>query len=193
MRTPQLQINVPAPTFSPTFETTFVMTPQPFPCMENGFTNADIGFSDSVFTPGFFFVETVVSCGAASAATSKGVWYQITGDGTLILVRTCSSDFDTQIIVWERDCSNSPLICVDGNDDSSDVCGVGSDKAAVEWFGVFGETYSIFVCELLPMVLQNATMTNCLPTRTRLLLLLLRLFRWVSRRGRDRCDRIFCR
>lgn len=114
--------------------------------MTNGFTEADFSVVYNAFTPEFF-VEEVDACGEVPAGTLKGVWYQIQGTGSMFVVETCSSDFDTQIRVFQEDCSNSPLTCVAGNDNSADICGDESSGAAVLWPSTIDVTYSIFVCE----------------------------------------------
>ena len=69
-----------------------------------------------------------------------GVWYKVTGTGSLFRATTCddATDHDTKITVYSGDCSN--LLCIDGNDDSE--CGLSS---TVLWFGSANIDYFIHV------------------------------------------------
>jgi hypothetical protein len=85
--------------------------------------------------------DDVGFCGTINEG--PGVWYSITGDGTVYTVDTCSfADFDTRITILKGSCNT--LMCVDGNDQSVDQdCGEGTSRVAFQ--SVSGVTYYVLV------------------------------------------------
>mmetsp|Transcript_19106 Transcript_19106/g.54263 ORF Transcript_19106/g.54263 Transcript_19106/m.54263 type:complete len:1019 (-) Transcript_19106:109-3165(-) len=90
-------------------------------------------------------------CGDATYGMAPGVWYSVVGNGQIISATTCdeSTNFDTQITVFEGDCfitpdvadqGDVPLQCVTGNDQSA--CG---SSSFVEWQSELGVVYRILV------------------------------------------------
>jgi hypothetical protein len=104
-------------------------------------TAIEIGFGSEVngSTTMATVDSTIARCDDATAATSKGVWYFTTGNGSRYLASTCNgTNFDTQISVFSGGCDGG-LECVAGNDQS---CG---DQSEVEWDTTAGTVYYILV------------------------------------------------
>ncbi|HRK82205.1 MAG TPA: BACON domain-containing protein [Saprospiraceae bacterium] len=93
--------------------------------------------------------QNVSSCGGETLNTAPGLWYRYTASQTgQVTVTTCNSGttFDTKIGVFSGTCSN--LVCVDGNDDSSDAgCQLGDNDrfSKVTFSATSGQTYYIYV------------------------------------------------
>lgn len=87
-------------------------------------------------------IYSTVSCSFGRATNSAGLWYKLEGTGDEITASLCDfADFDTQMTVWEGDCSS--LVCVGGSDDG---CGL---RSRVSWQSTLGQTYYVFVCKFL--------------------------------------------
>jgi hypothetical protein len=79
-----------------------------------------------------------------SAVTSKGLWYYVEGNGSILQASLCDSlSYDTRISIYRGSCiedkRESDLVCVDGNDD---FCG---KQSLVTWNSEIGVTYYILV------------------------------------------------
>jgi hypothetical protein len=92
-------------------------------------------------------------CGISSdlEEDGPGVWYQITGQGTVVTASTCgdTTDFDTKLSVYEEggngsnECEN--LVCVAHNDDATGnniTCGT---LSTVTWLSLPGKIYFVLV------------------------------------------------
>lgn len=90
--------------------------------------------------------DGVAACGGQSQ-TSPGVWYVVTGTGTILRASTCPGDgasgFDTKIMVYCRGCTN--LLCVGGNDDGGTANGCAGFTSRVDFCSQAGNTYRILV------------------------------------------------
>lgn len=90
--------------------------------------------------------DGVAACGGQSQ-TSPGVWYTVTGTGTILRASTCPGDggsgFDTKIMVYCRTCST--LTCVGGNDDGGTANGCAGFTSRVNFCTQAGNTYRILV------------------------------------------------
>jgi len=72
---------------------------------------------------------------------SPGIWYSITGDGSLLEASTCdSADFDTKISVFSGSCDS--LNCIGGVDDSFPC---ENNTSTFSWQSNAGEEYFILV------------------------------------------------
>lgn len=91
-------------------------------------------------------VDGVAACGGQSQ-TSPGVWYVVTGTGTILRASTCPSDgasgFDTKIMVYCKSCTT--LTCVGGNDDGGTANGCAGFTSRVNFCTQAGNTYRILV------------------------------------------------
>lgn len=93
---------------------------------------------DANVTPAFL-TSNATTCGTASAPEEAGVWYTINGIDGLITADTCTGTLiDTQITVYQGDCTN--LECVAGNDNAC-----GRFQSAVSWNAESGVKYYILV------------------------------------------------
>ena len=102
------------------------------PSTTTGSTNLASGVS------GF---DGAAACVDATAQSSPGVWYTVTGTGNTITASTCDmADFDTELSVWCSDCAD--LTCVAGNDDFN---GCNDSTSQVSWCSQDGATYRILV------------------------------------------------
>ena len=78
--------------------------------------------------------------------SGPGVWYQVTGSGSVLTATTCGpeTDFDTRISVFQsadESCEN--LSCVSGND-NDEQCAA-SLSSSVSWYAGSGELFFILV------------------------------------------------
>jgi hypothetical protein len=82
-------------------------------------------------------------CGT-SLSSGPGVWYELTGDGSLVTATTCGAgtNYDTKLGVFSGSCG--ALSCVGGDDDDFG-CGFSSLQSVVEFSTTPGETYYIYV------------------------------------------------
>ena len=80
-------------------------------------------------------------CG--TSVSGAGVWYKFEGNGSDVIVTTCSpnTDFDTKLTVYEGACG--ALVCVGGDDDDSS-CAVGL-QSLVEFSSEVGTIYYMYV------------------------------------------------
>jgi len=78
-----------------------------------------------------------------TVSTAPGVWYRIVGQGTELILSTCSNNtnFNTKIAVFTGDCSN--LNCVTAVDDSG--CSAHPNHTVLTFYAADGEEYYIFV------------------------------------------------
>jgi len=91
-------------------------------------------------------------CG--TSVDGPGVWYIVTGNGRTITATTNSgsTDYDTKLHVY---CANCEFpVCIGGNDDRDDSCGVVDSSlnfrtSEVSWCSREGDVYLIFVSGLL--------------------------------------------
>jgi subtilisin-like proprotein convertase family protein len=79
-----------------------------------------------------------------------GVWYTFVGRGGPMTVSTCNpgTDFDTKLNVYRGSCGAANLVCVGGNDDSSDPgCQIGANnrKSKVTFSSIADTTYYVLV------------------------------------------------
>jgi hypothetical protein len=97
----------------------------------NSFTNGTTVAGNGTDNPGGV-------CGGATANTSPGVWYTVTGWGGGMTASLCgTTTTDSQIAVYTGSCG--AFTCVAGNDDA---CGLQSE---VSWTSTLGTTYYIYV------------------------------------------------
>lgn len=84
-------------------------------------------------------IDAVNDCGNAIGETAPGIWFAVSGTGTLLLASTCHhlNSFDTQISIFTGECSS--LICVDGN---NDWCG---RQSSVFWQSRLDVVYYVLV------------------------------------------------
>ena len=84
-------------------------------------------------------------CDNSILISGPTVWFSVIGNGGVLRASTCDAEtsFDTQLSVFKGSCSS--LICIGGNDDSTDsVCGFTSE---ITWDSKPFETYLIAVGE----------------------------------------------
>jgi hypothetical protein len=84
----------------------------------------------------------VATCGSGSTLGSSGLWFSFvgTGDRLLVGVRTGSSAYDSQLVVYQgEDCQN--LYCVDSNDNTV----LADYESAVAFDSTAGATYYALV------------------------------------------------
>lgn len=76
------------------------------------------------------------TCG--TSISSGGVWYEVTGTGTVLQASTCTGTaYDSKISVYCQDCATPT--CITGNDD---FCGL---QSQVAWDSELGATYRVLV------------------------------------------------
>lgn len=84
-------------------------------------------------------------CG--TSVSGAGVWYKFEGNGSDVVVSTCSAntDYDTKLNVYEGECGS--LVCVGGDDDdsSSPQCSHSLRHSLVEFSSELGAIYYIYV------------------------------------------------
>ena len=83
-----------------------------------GAVEVEIGVEYSGSTVGASYdSESASGCGETSDTGQAGVWFKVIGTGGSLSVTTCvdGDDWDSQIIVFDGDCTS--LSCVDDNDD----------------------------------------------------------------------------
>ena len=122
-----------------------------------GAVEVEIGVEYSGSTVGASYdPESADGCGETSDNGQAGVWYKVVGTGGELEVTTCvdSDDWDSQIIVFDGDCTS--LTCVDDNDDydsgdpsyetgdTSYTC-PSDDPAKLSFSSTDGTTYYILV------------------------------------------------
>jgi subtilisin-like proprotein convertase family protein len=79
-----------------------------------------------------------------------GVWYTFVGSGNMMTVSVCNegTNFDTKLNIYSGSCGISNLVCVAGNDDTSDPgCQIGAfnRKSKVTIASTAGTTYYVLV------------------------------------------------
>ena len=83
------------------------------------------------------FTSDLLGVGCGTNATSPGVWYTFTGDGSVVTASLCGSGYDTRITVLSGSCG--AFTCVSTNDD---FCGT---QSQVSFSSTLGTTYYILV------------------------------------------------
>lgn len=88
-----------------------------------------------------FVNHGIAGCGPP--ATTRGVWYRVTGTGHTMTASTCNevTDFDTAISVYCGDCQL--MFCVGNNDNEN--CPSDFSKASASWCSATGVDYFILV------------------------------------------------
>jgi hypothetical protein len=81
-------------------------------------------------------------CGTITG-TYGGVWYSFIGEGNLVTVSLCGSDYDTKLNVYSGACD--ALECVGGNDDNFDACGSGNNSQLEPFTAIEGVEYFVYV------------------------------------------------
>lgn len=76
---------------------------------------------------------------ACGSSVSHGVWYQHSGDGSLLTVEACSTDFEVQVAVFSGDCTDS--LCIGLAQQTNDC-------VFFAWPTTEGEEYSVLVHSL---------------------------------------------
>jgi hypothetical protein len=74
--------------------------------------------------------------------SQPGVWYSVTGNGSVFTASLCGTVWDSKISVFSGTCS--ALTCVGGIDDNGPAC-TSSTSASYSWNSVNGTTYFILV------------------------------------------------
>ena len=123
---------------------------------ESGTADAAVGFCGTTLT------------------TAPGVWYSFVGTGEDVTATTCNlpgTNFDTKLGVFSGDCNT--LVCVDGNDDHvgtnpdcivPEVSATFNRASTVEFFGVAGTTYYIYVTGFSSAVGEFDLTVSCVCT-----------------------------
>ena len=78
----------------------------------------------------------------SGTGTGGGVWYTIPGNGLLVNITTCGSNYDTRLNVYSGICG--ALTCVTGNDDSG-ACPGFSLLSSVTFATTVGTNYYVYV------------------------------------------------
>ena len=85
-----------------------------------------------------------------TSITAPGVWYSLTGTGTILSASVCPADsngfadYDTKVFVFCLGCSGLGPACVAGNDDSPN-CGFPDFLSTVVWCSEAGSEYLIYM------------------------------------------------
>ena len=98
-------------------------------------------------------------CGT-TPGSAGGVWYSIIGDGSLVTVSLCGSDYDTKLNIYTGGCD--VLECVAGNDDNFTACGAGNNSQ-LDFAAAAGVEYLIYVNGFSSQSGNFALNVTCVP------------------------------